>query len=87
MSGFAKVIGSVMLAGAVAATASPQSDHPGLQPFDVASVKPNKSGAQPYSNFPLNAGESYIRNGGLLQGNQGSPGSNAHYLRCSEHSA
>ncbi len=66
MSGFAKVIGSVMLAGAVAATASAQSDQGGRPAFEVASVKPNKSGVQPYSNFPLNAGDSYVPNGGLF---------------------
>ena len=34
--------------------------------FDVASVKPNKSDAMPYSNFPLNAGDMYTANGGLF---------------------
>ena len=34
--------------------------------FDVASVRPNKSSAPPYSNFPLNAGAMYTANGGLL---------------------
>jgi uncharacterized protein (TIGR03435 family) len=34
--------------------------------FEVASVKPNKSDAPPYSNFPLNAGGMYTANGGLF---------------------
>jgi bla regulator protein BlaR1 len=32
--------------------------------FEVASVKPNKSDAPPYSNFPLNTGDPYVENGG-----------------------
>ena len=32
--------------------------------FEVASVKRNKSDAPGYSNFPLNAGDAYIENGG-----------------------
>lgn len=34
--------------------------------FEVASVKLNKSGDQPNSNFPLGPGEVYVRNGGLF---------------------
>jgi uncharacterized protein (TIGR03435 family) len=34
--------------------------------FDVASVKPNKSGDQPNSNFPLGPGDVYVPNGGLF---------------------
>jgi hypothetical protein len=34
--------------------------------FDVASVKPNKSDGPPSSNFPLNAGDFYVPNGGLF---------------------
>src|SRR5438045_3450155 len=36
------------------------------QPFEVASVKPNKSDAPPSSNFPLNSGDFYTPNGGLF---------------------
>ena len=36
------------------------------QSFDVASVKPSKSGNQPYSNFPLGPGDVYVPNGGLF---------------------
>ncbi len=34
--------------------------------FDVASVKLNKSGNQPNSNFPLGPGDVYVANGGLF---------------------
>src|SRR6516164_5080847 len=34
--------------------------------FDVASLKENKSNAEPSSNFPLNSGDFYVENGGLL---------------------
>jgi len=34
--------------------------------FDVASVKPSRSGEAPSSNFPLGPGDVYIRNGGFL---------------------
>lgn len=35
--------------------------------FDVASVKRNNSGANPIANFPLDSGNSYPKNGGLLR--------------------
>src|ERR1700722_1710446 len=39
----------------------------GSQPsFDVASVKQNKSGNQPTSNFPLGPGDVYVPNGGFF---------------------
>ena len=54
------------LAGSLAAPAAAQTS-PGTQlAFEVASVKPNKSDAPPYSNFPLNAGDFYVPNGGLF---------------------
>ena len=34
--------------------------------FEAASVKPDKSDASPYSNFPLNSGDFYTSNGGLF---------------------
>src|SRR5437660_2324301 len=34
--------------------------------FEVASIKPNKSGDPPTSNFPLGPGDVYVRNGGLF---------------------
>ena len=34
--------------------------------FEAASVKASKPGGQPYSNFPLGAGDAYIPNGGLF---------------------
>jgi len=34
--------------------------------FEVASVKPNHSNAQPNSNFPLGPGDVYVRNGGYF---------------------
>jgi uncharacterized protein (TIGR03435 family) len=34
--------------------------------FDVTSVKPNNSSDEPHSNFPLNSGDFYTPNGGLL---------------------
>lgn len=34
--------------------------------FDVASVKPNKSGNQPTSNFPLGPGDVFNPNGGYF---------------------
>lgn len=34
--------------------------------FEVASVKPNKSGDPPNSNFPLGPGDVYVRNGGYF---------------------
>jgi uncharacterized protein (TIGR03435 family) len=40
----------------------------GKKSFDVASVKENKSGTRPSSNFPLNAGAAYSPSGGLLSG-------------------
>ncbi len=40
----------------------------GKRAFDVASVKQNKSGTRPSSNFPLNAGASYPPSGGLFSG-------------------
>jgi uncharacterized protein (TIGR03435 family) len=52
---------------AVAAAASPAQrvgvDHPA---FDVASIKPDKSDAPPWSNFPLNSGDAYAANGDLF---------------------
>jgi bla regulator protein blaR1 len=38
----------------------------GKMAFDVASIKQNKSGNNPYANFPLEDGSAYSRNGGLL---------------------
>ena len=38
----------------------------GKMAFDVASVKQNKSGNNPYANFPLEDGNAYSRNEGLL---------------------
>jgi uncharacterized protein (TIGR03435 family) len=60
-----RAICSLALAGAVAVPSSAQSQDARLA-FDVASVKPNKSDALPYSNFPLNSGDSYTANGGLF---------------------
>lgn len=45
---------------------SPAQSQAGQPAFDVASVKPNKSDAPPYANFPLNAGAMYTPNGGLF---------------------
>jgi hypothetical protein len=38
----------------------------GKMAFDVASVKQNKSGNNPYANLPLEDGNAYSRNEGLL---------------------
>jgi uncharacterized protein (TIGR03435 family) len=40
----------------------------GKKAFDVASVKQNKSGTRPSSNFPLNAGAAYSPSGGIFSG-------------------
>jgi uncharacterized protein (TIGR03435 family) len=49
------VLSAVLLTSAVAA-----------QTFEVASVRPSKSDAPPYSNFPLGPGDVYVPNGGLF---------------------
>lgn len=56
---------SVTLGCAVAVPSFAQSAGTQLA-FEVASVKPNKSDAPAYSNFPLNAGSMYTANGGLF---------------------
>jgi uncharacterized protein (TIGR03435 family) len=60
-----RAICSLALSGAAAVPSSAQSQDVQLA-FDVASVKPNKSDAPPYSNFPLNSGDFYTANGGLF---------------------
>lgn len=54
----ALAVGFAMVAGTQGAPAQPK--------FEVASVKPGKSGEQPGSNFPLGPGDVYVRNGGYL---------------------
>jgi uncharacterized protein (TIGR03435 family) len=61
-----RIICSLALAGAAAAPSSAQPAQASQLAFDVASVKPNKSDAPPYSNFPLNSGDFYTPNGGLF---------------------
>ena len=53
---------ATLLLAAVAALAVAETP---LQ-FEVASVKPNHSNAQPNSNFPLGPGDVYVRNGGYF---------------------
>ena len=50
---------SVLLAPLVTVIAAAQT-------FEVASVRPSKSGEAPYSNFPLGPGDVYVPNGGLF---------------------
>lgn len=58
-------LGKLSFAVAVTMLAAAQSAPP--EPaFDVASVKPSKSGDSPTSNFPLGAGDVYVRNGGYF---------------------
>jgi uncharacterized protein (TIGR03435 family) len=69
---------SALIGGALAITASssePQTKTAAPQAstaigdqlmFDVASVKPNKSGNPPTFNFPLGPGDVYVPNGGFL---------------------
>jgi hypothetical protein len=52
---------TVILLAAVFTTAVAQTPN-----FEVASVKPAKPDAQPYSNFPLGPGDVYVPNGGLF---------------------
>jgi uncharacterized protein (TIGR03435 family) len=52
--------------GLLITVAAAQSTDPATPKFEVASIKPNKSADQPYSNFPLGPGDVYIRNGGYL---------------------
>jgi bla regulator protein BlaR1 len=49
-----------------AAVPSPSQSQVSQLAFEIASIKPNKSDAAPYSNFPLNAGGMYTANGGLF---------------------
>ena len=51
---------------AIVASIAAQTDQPAQPKFDVASIKPNKSGDPPTSNFPLGPGDVYVRNGGFL---------------------
>lgn len=54
-------------AQSVAGQASAAQSTTGNQPaFDVASVRPNKSGNRPTSNFPLGPGDVYVPNGGYF---------------------
>ena len=66
MKSVTRVICSLALAGAAAVPSPAQSAQGSQLTFDVASVKPSKSGDPPYSNFPLNSGDFYIANGGLF---------------------
>lgn len=60
------IIGLIGLSMPLAAQAVPafESDQGRHLAFDVASVKQDKSSAEPQSNFPLNGGGMYIPNGG-----------------------
>jgi uncharacterized protein (TIGR03435 family) len=58
MMASAVVLAVTVFVAAAAGQASPA--------FDVASVKPNKSGKQPSSNFPLGPGDVYVPNGGFF---------------------
>lgn len=50
-----------------AALSTPLISQPNRQPaFEVASVKPNKSGSPAKSNFPLGPGDAYSPNGGFF---------------------
>jgi uncharacterized protein (TIGR03435 family) len=54
-------------AQSVAGQASAAQSTTGKLPaFDVASVRPNKSGNRPTSNFPLGPGDVYVPNGGYF---------------------
>jgi uncharacterized protein (TIGR03435 family) len=55
IAGVRAVLAATLLAGLAAG-----------QTFDVASVKPNKSGDRPHSSFPLGPGDAYVANGGLF---------------------
>jgi len=65
MKVLANVICNVTMGCAVIVPSFAQSAGTPLA-FEVASVKPNKSDAPAYSNFPLNAGSMYTANGGLF---------------------
>ncbi len=54
------IVAALILLGAMVPQA-PQSPA-----FDVVSVKPNRSSAAPYSNFPLGPGDAYVANPGYF---------------------
>jgi uncharacterized protein (TIGR03435 family) len=62
------LVASVPLACLAQTTAMPdwQKAAGGKQEFDAVSVRENKSGEAPYSNFPLNPGSQFDAKGGLL---------------------
>jgi uncharacterized protein (TIGR03435 family) len=61
-------VGIVALVGSVAGMLAAQA--PASAAFDVASVKPNKSGTARSANFPLGPGDVYSANGGLFVASQ-----------------
>jgi uncharacterized protein (TIGR03435 family) len=66
MQSVTRFICGLALAGAAAVTSSGQSAQGSRLEFDVASIRQNKSGAPPSSNFPLNSGDFYTPTGGLF---------------------
>ena len=60
-----RLAGVAVLALGTAIAANAQSQPPEPR-FEVASVKPSKSGEQAVSNFPLGPGDVYVRNGGYF---------------------